>query len=598
MNTLKKKTTIVSDIFFLLKYIWKFEKNIYSLNFIQIIFNAINPLISVIFLKYIMDEILNNQTTKKLFLLILSMCFLLLIVNGTLKILSPIFEEKKTILHYRFIQKIGDCAEKMAYEDLEKTLTKNLLELSKDTNNFLNIVEALTSSLSNLVSLISLSVIIIVIEPFFLIPLGAVIVTQIILNVIYQRMMNDEWRTNIIGSLRMGRYISSLLEKPMYGKEIRVNNLQKWLYTYSNKKFTKYVEYAYQSSKKASIFLIIQILVLASVFVLLMFYLAGNIINGELNTSDAVVALTAVVSIANIGEGFSNSISEVIRSAVFVKDFRKCTELADKTSNGNKAKTSFLSNIDIKIEFKNVSFHYPDSEKLILKNFSMTIKENEKVALVGLNGAGKTTIIKLLCRFYEPSKGTIYFNGIDIKKIPLDEYYRNIAAVFQDYKIFAFSIKENITFSENNINIAKLNNAIEKSGLLHKIENLKNGIETIYSQEFDEFGEKFSGGESQKLAIARAFYKDTPVIMLDEPTASLDAVAEFEIYCTFNKLVENKTAIFISHRLSSTRFCDKIYVIKDGSIIESGTHEKLLSNSESLYSQMFNAQAAHYLENI
>lgn len=250
------------------------------------------------------------------------------------------------------------------------------------------------------------------------------------------------------------------------------------------------------------------------------------------------------------------------------------------------------------IEFRNVSFAYPKTDKLILDNISIKITPGEKLSIVGLNGAGKTTFIKLLCRLYDPTSGEILLDGKNIKDYDYKEYMKQFAPVFQDFKLFGFPIIENILFKakedttdEERERVAKLLELVEVNGL---IEKNKNGVDTSIYTIFDEEGVEPSGGEQQKLAIARALYKDSPVIILDEPTAALDPVAEYEIYRQFNTLVGRKTAFYISHRLSSCKFCDKIAVFAEGKIAEYGEHDSLIAIPNGIYAKMFEAQAQYY----
>lgn len=253
--------------------------------------------------------------------------------------------------------------------------------------------------------------------------------------------------------------------------------------------------------------------------------------------------------------------------------------------------------LDAEIVFENVSFIYPNQEKKSLSNINLTIKKGERISIVGENGAGKTTFIKLLLRLYEPTEGRILFNGIDIRDIDYQDYQKIFSTVFQDYKLFAFRIIDNITSLEGNeAEKEKVMKCLEKAGLSSKIEKLEHGLDTYLYNIYDEEGIELSGGESQKLAIARALYKDSPIVILDEPTAALDPRAEYEIYTRFLALVESKTSIFISHRLSSTKLCDRIVLFKDGSIEETGTHNELLQKG-GLYAELFRMQAQFYFDN-
>ncbi len=212
--------------------------------------------------------------------------------------------------------------------------------------------------------------------------------------------------------------------------------------------------------------------------------------------------------------------------------------------------------------------------------------------MVGINGAGKTTFIKLLCRLYEPTEGVILYNGTDISEIRYDEYVRLLSVVFQDFRLLAFTMEENVVLNQSS-DRGKVLEAIRKSGLEDKLERLPKGLDTNVGKDFDEEGVEFSGGEGQKLVTARAYYKDAPIVVLDEPTSALDPISENAVYQRFHEIMEDKTAIFISHRLASTRFCDRVAVFAGGKIVECGTHEQLMEQ-EGLYRQMFLKQAEYY----
>lgn len=245
-----------------------------------------------------------------------------------------------------------------------------------------------------------------------------------------------------------------------------------------------------------------------------------------------------------------------------------------------------------KIEFKDMSFAYPGTEKLILDHINITIEPGEHLSIVGLNGAGKTTFIKLLCRLYDPTEGAILLDGIDIREYEYKEYMRQFAPVFQDFKLFCAPVKENITLKENDD--ADLTEFLKLVELDDFVKKLPKGAETCIYKFFDEEGVEPSGGEQQKMAIARALYKKSPVVILDEPTAALDPIAEYEIYKQFHTLVGGKTAFYISHRLSSCKFCDKIAVFSDGKIAEYGNHDELVCIPNGIYAKMFEAQAQYY----
>ncbi len=245
------------------------------------------------------------------------------------------------------------------------------------------------------------------------------------------------------------------------------------------------------------------------------------------------------------------------------------------------------------IEFRNVSFKYPRTENYVLRNVNLKFKVGEKLAVVGMNGSGKTTFIKLLCRLYDPTEGEILLNNVDIRKYDYKEYMSIFSVVFQDFKLFSFGLGQNVAASFGyNEELAK--KCLEKAGFYDRLQRMKKGLETSIYKDLDEEGVEISGGEAQKIALARALYKNAPFIILDEPTAALDPVAEYEVYSKFNEIVQDKTAIYISHRLSSCRFCDVIAVFDDGQIVQRGVHDKLLQDTHGKYYELWKAQAQYY----
>lgn len=291
-----------------------------------------------------------------------------------------------------------------------------------------------------------------------------------------------------------------------------------------------------------------------------------------------------------------SSVDDIIYT---LTDFIVNTEYLDKFFTFIEQKTN-SANIESKsavaskaaIQFENVFFRYPNSEQYTLKNINITLNAGETLLIVGENGAGKSTFAKLLCGLYRPTEGRILFNGVDISTMEPQEYMRQVSAVFQDYKLFAMSISDNIC-SMHGKNIDKIRNALTQTNMLDKVDGLCEKENTQLYRIFDENGVEFSGGEMQRLAISRAIYKDSPILVLDEPTSALDPKAEYEIYSSFQKISDNRTAVYISHRMSSTKFSDKIAVFKDGEISEYGTHDELMG-SNGLYSELYSLQSSLY----
>ena len=250
--------------------------------------------------------------------------------------------------------------------------------------------------------------------------------------------------------------------------------------------------------------------------------------------------------------------------------------------------------VEYYVEFRNVSFKYPGTDTYALRNINMKFKIGEKLAVVGMNGSGKTTFIKLMCRLYDPTEGEILLNGVNIQKYDYDEYMSIFSVTFQDFAMFSFSLGQNVAASKV-FDREKVTACLKKVGLGKFLEGLHQGLDTCLYKSFDKDGVEISGGEAQKIALARALYKDAPFIILDEPTAALDPVLEYEVYSKFNEIAGDKTAIYISHRLASCRFCDKIAVFHEGRIIQQGTHEDLLAEDNGKYCELWNAQAQYYV---
>ncbi len=320
-------------------------------------------------------------------------------------------------------------------------------------------------------------------------------------------------------------------------------------------------------------------------------YLSYKLLTGTISIGDFTMLAGSANTLKDSLQCVLNQFQELNRKLNFMKEYVKFIEMEDSHRTGTMS-------VDTKqlpvIEFRKVSFRYPSMEDYILKDVSITIPAGQHLSVVGLNGAGKTTFIKLLCRLYDVDEGEILLNGINIKDYDYDAYMKELAVVFQDFKMFALSMRENIKLGHYEKEEQDLEKVCELSGLTQKVRSLPKGLDTQIYKYFDSEGIEPSGGELQKLAIARALYKNAPVVILDEPTAALDPVAEYDIYRQFDTLVGGKTAIYISHRLSSCKFCDKIAVFADHTIKEYGTHDELVKMPDGIYAKMFRAQAQYY----
>ncbi len=317
------------------------------------------------------------------------------------------------------------------------------------------------------------------------------------------------------------------------------------------------------------------------------------ILNKSLGIGDFMLYVGCVHSLADNFQNMMKVFAKLRKCSAETNDYRTLNEFCEEQEERNV--TSYMSE-EYEICFKDVSFRYPGSDKFALENLNITISPHEKLAVVGLNGAGKTTFVKLLLKLYKPTSGSIYLNGIDINTISTSRYYDLFAPVFQDMECYAFSLAENVSMkTEDKTDKDFAEECLKKAGLEEKLSTWPKGIDTPMLKLIHDDGVILSGGEKQKMALARALYKKAPVVILDEPTAALDAMAESQMYEQFDSLIEGRNAVYISHRLASTRFCDSIAMFEDGHIVEYGTHEELMRQNGK-YANMFNMQSQYYKE--
>ena len=293
-----------------------------------------------------------------------------------------------------------------------------------------------------------------------------------------------------------------------------------------------------------------------------------------------------------LSDGLS-TLSQIRTNAAFLEDSFRFLDIPNAMYQGSLT-TEKRSDRQYEVEFRDVSFRYPGTDQWALRHVNLKFRVGSRLAVVGPNGSGKTTFIKLLCRLYDPTEGEILLNGIDIRKYRYDDYIGIFSVVFQDFKLFSLPVGENIG-GRKDYDRQQAEACLHQAGLTERLSSMPKGLDTFLYKDLDQSGVDVSGGEAQKLAIARALYKDAPFIILDEPTAALDPIAEADIYSRFNDIAGDRTAIYISHRLSSCKFCDEIAVFDQGNIIQKGSHEALLRDVSGLYRQLWDAQAQYYV---
>ncbi len=311
----------------------------------------------------------------------------------------------------------------------------------------------------------------------------------------------------------------------------------------------------------------------------------------KLSLGELTMYVSAAINFSGMVTAFGEAIVNMLQFLQYLDPYMEFMSLAEETKQSGKI--PFTGEVET-VEFRDVTFTYPSAEKPVLKNISFSIRKGEKISIVGLNGAGKSTLVKLICRMYQADSGEIYVNGRNIYDYEYFSYMNTISAVFQDYRLFNFTIAENVSCQQKDADRDEINRLIYEVGLQEKVAELKDGIDSRFGKDYDEDGIEMSGGQGQKIAIARALYKKASMVILDEPASALDPIAEAEIYEKFNGLVEDKTAIYISHRMSSSVFCDKILIIDGGTVADYDTHENLMKKTESLYYKLFMSQAENY----
>lgn len=325
-------------------------------------------------------------------------------------------------------------------------------------------------------------------------------------------------------------------------------------------------------------------------------YLIYLKLNSDMTLGDFSLYFGAITGFGQWLAKLVDSVSEIISGAHNVSDFRGFLDIEDKMNTKEGEKLPSGKELPCEIELKNLSFSYDEAEKTAIDNMSLRINKGERIAIVGVNGAGKSTLVKLICGLFIPQEGQLLINGIDSRLFNRDEYYKLFSTLFQDCALLPATVAKNIALcEENKIDRGRLRECMSLAGILDKVESLPQKENTLLVREVHEGAVALSGGELQRLLLARALYKDAPIIILDEPTAALDPIAENDMYLKYSELTKDKTAIYISHRLSSTRFCDRIILLDDAKIAEMGTHEELLALGGK-YAEMFETQSRYYRE--
>lgn len=423
------------------------------------------------------------------------------------------------------------------------------------------------------------------------------------------RLYDEAYQDNLSSNRKMEYFYELIFYEYKNGKDFRLYRMEKLLLTYLRQFFDGIRErtsrFLSDSSKLDACTLAAEgtLLFLAYLFV------GVRALSGSISVAEVLKYVSTLTLFSQACKSLMNRYGELERILFSLQNYSRYLELGNEQSKGmlpvdalnraeeeggpaegkqDGAKKAFRG---LTLEFKDVSFSYPDSSEKILSHFSLKLDLQGKLALVGKNGAGKSTFIKLLCRLYDPTQGQILINGVDIRSYDRGEYMKLFSVVFQDFKLYAFGLGANVAAQED-YDEDKVWSALEDAGIRERAEQFPQGLETLLYNWF-EGGVEISGGEEQKIAIARALYKDAPIVILDEPTSALDPISEYEIYKKFDLLVKDRAAIYISHRMSSCRFCDQILVFEHGRVTQKGSHEELMKE-KGLYQELWNAQAQYY----
>lgn len=390
-------------------------------------------------------------------------------------------------------------------------------------------------------------------------------------------------------------YIGNSAQDYTAAKDISIFNIRPWFEELGKKAMEAFNAY---HKRAQSVYIWAKITDLILTFIrngVVYSYLIYLVLTEGLSAAEFLLFFSTVESFSSRFTGLLKVSTTLYQQSLDISTVRECLEYPEPFLFEEGKPLEPVNGSSYEICLENVSYRYPGAEKDTLSNINLTLAPGEKLAVVGLNGAGKTTLVKLICGFLDPTEGRILLNGTDIREYNRRDYYRMFSAVFQTFSLLACTVAANVAQTEENIDMQRVKDCIDKAGLRSKIESLSNQYETFLNREVYEDATLLSGGETQRLMLARALYKDAPFIILDEPTAALDPIAEADMYQKYNEMTVGKSSVYISHRLASTRFCDRIVLIENGKLSEQGTHDELL-NAGGSYADLFEIQSKYYRE--
>ena len=564
------------------------------MTFLASLFQSLTPFINVIMPKFIIDELMSARRPEYLLQLIIFIA----LGNGAINLINRWMTYKMDSAYFDLMQRIelhmGRHIMSLDYEMLEDPLILNQKEQAifpMRNQGIIRQMTTLTIKLGQyLLSSLGLMALLFRLNPLLVLFIFFIVFANSKIFKVQQSKQFSLFQEMVPLNRRYSYYLEMTTDFTL-AKDIRLFSMQEYIHEklseFHEKDCSLFVKMFTMLGKFEGISQIVLQVQMAVIYS----YMVWQVFLKKIGIGDFSMYVSAAVTFANNISLLLNSWLEFRQNCHYLEHYVAFEALPKRIDQGQLPIE--IDNQPITIEFKNVWFKYPRGQEYTLKDVSLTLRSGEKLSVVGPNGAGKTTFIKLLCRLYAPEKGEILLNGRNIQEFKEEEYYKLLAVVFQDFKLFSFNIRENICMNQA-CAPENVEEALQKAGIAEKIATLPKGIDTPLYKNFEEDGVELSGGEMQKLVIARAVYKDCPIVILDEPTAALDPYAEFEIYSKFNDLVEDRTAIYISHRLSSCRFCDHIAVFNEGRLMEYGTWEEL-EKANGLYAEMWQAQSQYYI---
>lgn len=602
----KKEPSTVWKVYkYFLPSAWKKYKMYFVIRFIRLICQTVLPFFEIILLPLLVDELVNDRNIQKIILYIVILGagnILLGYVDTCMDNQIQRYAEKFSV-YYR--EQASLRIMELDFQVTEDKKALDQIELARNGMDWYSggldgIVNALFTVIQNVLTLLGISTIVIISAPWLLLLILAVLFVTGLLNNKNNKIEQEEYR-NMSKVNRVFGYLGWQIVDFRYGKDIRLYKAKDMMLHNFGYYCGEMTDAWYSLAGKQLIPTLLMDLCDVVRDFGTYFYVGILAILGKITLGTTTQLFTASGQLYGNMRSLVINVQNIVKRANYAYEYVKLMDFPEAIHKGNLP----VAHGPHVFEFKNVEFTYPGSDTKVLKGVNLKIEAGEHLSIVGLNGAGKTTFIKLLCRLYDPTAGQILMDGVDIREYDYNSYMREFAPVFQDFKLFAFTFKENIVLDEvNKADSAqtkekqdrKIAEIFDKVGISEKVATLEKGADTYVFKHYDKDGIEPSGGEQQKLAIGRALYKDSPVVILDEPTAALDPIAEYEIYKKFEELVGGKTAVYISHRLSSCRFCDKIAVFSEGVVSEYGTHATLVNKANGLYAKMFAAQAQYYAE--